>query len=106
MQSLLKYDFDVIAALIELELSDITVLSPQEFVNLQTWYAHYDCVQNDQLPKNWGEYYSWMQRFQNEASIELQKYNNLHHTRASQLSAQELKNLSDAAQQNKYLMKV
>jgi hypothetical protein len=35
--ALLKYDFDVVAAIIELEeLSDITVLSPQELVNLKT----------------------------------------------------------------------
>jgi hypothetical protein len=45
---MLKYYCDVIAALIEfdlLELSDITVLNPQEFINLKTWYGHYDCVQ-------------------------------------------------------------
>lgn len=64
---MLKYNFGIIAVIIELEeLSGITVLSPQEFVNLQTWYAHYDCVQNDQLPRDWFEYYNWMQRFQRE----------------------------------------
>jgi hypothetical protein len=40
-----------------------------------------------------------MQRFQHEASLGLRKYNQLHHSHESQLPAQELKNLSDAAQQ-------
>jgi len=99
--ALLKHNCDVIAALIEfdlLELSDTTVFSAQELVNLKTNYGHYACVQNDQLPKDWSEMNFWMRRFQNESAIELQKYNELHHTNASQLPAQELKNLSDAAQ--------
>lgn len=78
--SILKYDYDVITALIDwdlLELSDVTILSPQELVNLKTLYGHYSCVQNDQLPTDWSQYYQWMQRFQNEATLELQKYNEL-----------------------------
>lgn len=100
--ALFKHNFDLISILVELdllELSDITILSPQEVINLKTNFGHYHCVQNDQLPKDWASYPKWMQRFQQEASLELQKYNELHNSHASQLPAQELKNLSDAAQQ-------